>query len=54
MHINDLLTTAVEHGASDLHLKVGSAPMMRVAGGLVRCPGAKRLCPTTPSRWRPP
>ena len=31
MHINDLLKTAVESGASDLHLKVGSYPMMRVA-----------------------
>ena len=40
MHVNDLLTTAVEHGASDLHLKAGSAPMMRVAGGLVPVPGA--------------
>ena len=32
MHINDLLTIAVESGASDLHLKVGSYPMMRVDG----------------------
>ena len=28
MHVNDLLTIAVEQGASDLHLKVGSCPMM--------------------------
>jgi twitching motility protein PilT len=34
MHINDLLTIAVENGASDLHVKVGSTPMMRVAGSL--------------------
>ena len=45
MHINDLLTTAVENGASDLHLKAGSAPMMRVAGGLVPVPGSKKLSP---------
>ena len=45
MHINDLLTTAVENGASDLHLKAGSAPMMRVAGGLVPVPGAKKMSP---------
>jgi twitching motility protein PilT len=45
MHINDLLTTAVENGASDLHLKAGSTPMMRVAGGLVPVPGAKKLSP---------
>jgi twitching motility protein PilT len=43
MHVNDLLTTAVEHGASDLHLKAGSVPMMRVAGGLVPVPGARKL-----------
>jgi len=43
MHVNDLLTAAVEHGASDLHLKVGSAPMIRVAGDLTRLPGAVRL-----------
>jgi twitching motility protein PilT len=35
MHVNDLLTIAVEAGASDLHLKVGSAPMMRLRGELV-------------------
>jgi twitching motility protein PilT len=45
MHINDLLNTAVEHGASDLHLKAGSLPMMRVAGVLVPVPGVKRLTP---------
>ena len=35
MHINDLLKIAVATGASDLHLKVGSYPMMRVNGNLV-------------------
>ena len=35
MHVNDLLKVAVEQGASDLHLKVGSFPMMRVAGALI-------------------
>ena len=34
MHVNDLLTIAVENGASDLHIRVGSTPMMRVAGTL--------------------
>ncbi len=34
MHVNDLLKIAVEQGASDLHLKVGSYPMMRVRGAL--------------------
>ena len=35
MHVNDLLKIAVESSASDLHLKVGSLPMMRVRGALV-------------------
>src|SRR5437762_13616782 len=35
MHVNDLLKLAVDQGASDLHLKVGSYPMMRV-GGLLK------------------
>jgi twitching motility protein PilT len=43
MHINDLLQIAVTAGASDLHLKVGSYPMMRVSGMLVVASEAKRL-----------
>jgi twitching motility protein PilT len=43
MHINDLLKTAVESGASDLHLKVGSYPVMRVHGTLVIASEEKRL-----------
>src|SRR5581483_9657993 len=35
VHLNDLLTLAVERGASDLHLKVGSRPVLRIAGQLV-------------------
>src|SRR3990167_7204710 len=35
MHVNDLLKIAVENGASDLHLKVGTFPMMRLRGTLV-------------------
>jgi twitching motility protein PilT len=42
MHVNDLLKIAVESGASDLHLKVGSMPMMRVRGALTAA-GDKRL-----------
>ena len=34
MHVNELLKIAVERGASDLHLKVGSFPMLRLRGGL--------------------
>jgi twitching motility protein PilT len=43
MHVNDLLKLAVEAGASDLHLKVGSYPMMRVRGELVTASEEKRL-----------
>jgi twitching motility protein PilT len=43
MHLNDLLKVAVASGASDLHLKVGSYPMMRVNGTLVVASEEKRL-----------
>ena len=43
MHVNDLLKLAVEQGASDLHLKVGSYPMMRVGGSLRPATEEKRL-----------
>jgi twitching motility protein PilT len=43
MNINELLQTAVHAGASDLHLKVGSYPMMRINGTLVVASEAKRL-----------
>src|SRR3954470_18340716 len=43
MHVNDLLKIAVENGASDLHIKVGSYPMMRQRGVLVPATEEKRL-----------
>jgi twitching motility protein PilT len=43
MHINELLKIAVASGASDLHLKVGSYPVMRVNGTLTVCSEDKRL-----------
>jgi twitching motility protein PilT len=43
MHIDDLLAIAVQSGASDLHIKVGSYPMMRVSGTLTVCSEEKRL-----------
>lgn len=43
MHINDLLKVACERGASDLHLKVGSHPVIRVDGRLTPLLDAKRL-----------
>src|SRR6266566_3633166 len=43
MHVNDLLKLAVDQGASDLHLKVGSFPMMRLGGLLMPVNEEKRL-----------
>jgi twitching motility protein PilT len=43
MHVNDLLKMAVENGASDLHLKVGTYPMMRVRGTLMPAAEDRRL-----------
>jgi len=43
VHVNDLLKIAVESGASDLHLKAGSYPMMRVRGQLTPATEEKRL-----------
>jgi len=43
MHVNDLLKIAVDNGASDLHLKVGSFPMMRVRGDLAPATEERRL-----------
>jgi twitching motility protein PilT len=43
VHINDLLKIACERGASDLHLKVGSHPVIRVDGRLMPLLDCKRL-----------
>ena len=43
MNINDLLKLAVERRASDLHLKVGSHPVIRVDGELQALIDVKRL-----------
>ena len=43
MHVNDLLKIAVAAGASDLHLKVGSFPMMRIRGLLTPALSDRRL-----------
>ena len=43
MQLNDLLKIAVTSGASDLHIKVGSYPMMRVSGTLTVASESKRL-----------
>ncbi|MFN2576589.1 MAG: type IV pilus twitching motility protein PilT [Pyrinomonadaceae bacterium] len=43
--IDDLLITATAHFASDLHLKVGSFPVMRIGGELYPIADAPRLSP---------
>ena len=43
MHINDLLKTAVERKASDLHLKVGAFPVLRIDGVLIPLSEMRRL-----------
>ncbi len=43
MHINDLLRIATERKASDLHLKVGAYPVIRVDGTLIPLVEMKRL-----------
>ncbi len=43
--IDDLLVTAIAHFASDLHLKVGSFPVMRIGGELHPIHDAPRLSP---------
>src|ERR1041385_2237173 len=45
MHINDLLKIASERKASDLHLKVGSHPVLRINGELIPLVETKRLMP---------
>ncbi len=43
MNVNDLLKIGVERKASDLHLKVGSHPVLRIDGELVSLVELKRL-----------
>lgn len=45
MNINDLLRIAIERDASDLHLKVGNHPIIRVHGELIPLFELKRLVP---------
>jgi twitching motility protein PilT len=43
MHVNDLLKMASDKGASDLHLKVGSHPVVRINGILQPLTDSRRL-----------
>lgn len=44
-NVDGLLKKAVDHGASDIHLKVGSAPIVRIEGELRRLDGYDPLRP---------
>jgi twitching motility protein PilT len=44
-NVDALLRKAVDHGASDIHLKVGSAPIVRIDGELRRLDGYDPLRP---------
>ena len=44
-NVDALLKKAVDHGASDIHLKVGSAPIVRIDGVLKRLDGYDPLRP---------
>jgi twitching motility protein PilT len=43
MHINDILKVAVERKASDVHLKVGAHPVLRIDGRLQVMTEFKRM-----------
>ena len=43
--LESLLRYAVEHSASDIHLKVGSPPVVRIDGALIHVPGTPKLTP---------
>ena len=43
--IEDILRLTVESGASDLHLTVGTAPVLRINGKLVRLDTRLRISP---------
>lgn len=45
MHIDDLLKIAIERDASDLHLKAGNHPIVRVHGDLLPLTSLPRLSP---------
>ena len=43
MNIDDLIRVVVEREASDLHLKVGSPPVLRIHGALIPYDGSSGL-----------
>lgn len=45
MELNDILRTAMTHGASDIHLRVGIPPMLRIDGSFIPLRDFPRLTP---------
>ena len=43
MDLNEVLGRACDLGASDVHLKIGQPPMVRIDGRIERLPGAPSL-----------
>ena len=54
LDLKKLLTTAVESGASDVHMTVGVPPKMRVNGRLVNLPAFDEEGREMSSRLMPP
>src|SRR5262245_34518318 len=50
MELVDILKTAVQSGASDIHLVIGKPPMMRLNGEMVEVPGFPKLVPDESKR----
>ena len=51
MELNDILRVAMSHGASDIHLRVGIPPMLRVNGAFAPLRDYPRLTPEQTSQF---
>ena len=43
VNVDNILRTAIEKGASDVHLICGIKPMLRIARNLIPCEGCEDL-----------
>lgn len=51
MELNEILQVGTSQGASDIHLRVGLPPMLRINGTMVALPNATRLTPEDTLRY---
>ena len=51
MNIDDILKIAIAKDASDIHLKVGNHPQLRIHGGLASSRNFPGSQPKTPKSW---